>query len=752
MSSFASLTCYSALKELNDSNTGLITAYARIVAPVILHNSSKRNYDIYSLQKDIEDEYSLKIPFHALKAIVRKCSDLGFITLDQNIIKPCKDKIEADDFVELKRQKESQFKKFIDCYKCFLKDRYNEYVDDPTAYEHLNEFLEKNGLSFIQEPTPGKFPKERWKVAEFLEAESAAGSENVNILIDYIAGLSLTQLLSYEESWDRFAESQLTVYLDTPILFRLLGIDSLQRQDIYSGMIQQMQKRGIKVRIFEHTYLEMIGIINESKQWINNPLFDETLANETSYYFVSNNWSIEAIEELAITARSKIEKELNIQIDSIDYPSKENIKSIHEADLSDRIIKEYSRDQRPEEIQRKEYSIGLDARSLFYIIQLLNGNIPLYLKDFRYLFLTTNTALSRVSQAISKEGNQGKKLSSTIPFAIDDTTWGTILWLDTPSNLNKYSRSKLTAAAYASFRPSDAIIQKFYSSLLELSEKGEITPAECYMLRTQPSARDLLLRLTQNDDTRCLDSTPLEIIKQYKNVGYQQGVDEKNQEIARMEEETKRKINQLHDEKNQEIARMEEETERKINQLHDEKKSESERANTAEERAICAELEVQLLKLKHKKEKFSGRIENLDKEAAKIKKKENIAEKHSKFLVICVKILLTLLIALIIYYFGRKLVQYKDIIEFGSSILIALGVIWLGRRVDGIALKLTDKVEKKIRAFMFKQYDFDESKLETINQEIEWLNNELQMISKAEAKLQEQQKQFQCRHEDKVLV
>ncbi|MCR4761625.1 MAG: hypothetical protein K5705_15375 [Oscillospiraceae bacterium] len=673
MSSFASLTCYSALKELNDSNTGLITAYARIVAPVILHNSSKRNYDIYSLQKDIEDEYSLKIPFHALKAIVRKCSDLGFITLDQNIIKPCKEKIEADDFAELKKQKEGQFKKFIDCYKCFLKDKYNEYVDDPTAYEHLNEFLEKNGLSFIQEPTPSKFPKERWKVAEFLEVESATVSENINILIEYIAGLSLTQLLSYEESWDRFSENQLTVYLDTPILFRLLGIDSLQRQDIYSEMIRQMQKRGIKIRVFEHTYNEMIGIIINSEEWINNPLFDETLANETSYYFVSNNWTIDEIEELAIKAKTKIEKDLNIQIDSMNYPAKESIKSIHEADLADRIKIEYSRDQISEEIQKKEYSIGLDAKSLFYIVQLLNGNIPLYLKDFKYLFLTTNTALSRISQAISKEVNQGKKLSSMIPFAIDDTTWGTILWLDTPSNLNKYSRAKLSAAAYASFRPTDTIIQKFYNSLLELSEKGEITPEECYMLRTQPSARGLLLRLTQNDETRCLDSTPLEIIKQYKNAGYQQGIDEKNQEIARIEEET----------------------ERKIHQLHDEKKSEFERANSAEERAICAELEVQLLKLKDKKEKTSVRIEDLGKEADEIKKNENKAEKHSKFLVIGIKILLTLILALIIYYFGRKLVQYKDLIEFGSSIIIALGVIWLGSRFDGIALKLTEKVKKR---------------------------------------------------------
>ncbi len=53
---------------------------------------------------------------------------------------------------------------------------------------------------------------------------------------------------------------------------------------------------------------------------------------------------------------------------------------------------------------------------------------------------------------------------------------------------------------------------------------------------------------------------------------------------------------------------------------------------------------------------------------------------------------------------------------------------------------------------MFKRYHFDESKLNTINQEIERLNNELQTISESEAELREQQKQIQCKHEDEVLV
>lgn len=78
MSSFASLACYSALKELKDSKIDLITAYSRMIAPIILQNASKKNYDIYSIQKDVKNEYSLTIPYPAMQSILSKCHELGY--------------------------------------------------------------------------------------------------------------------------------------------------------------------------------------------------------------------------------------------------------------------------------------------------------------------------------------------------------------------------------------------------------------------------------------------------------------------------------------------------------------------------------------------------------------------------------------------------------------------------------------------------------------------------------------------------
>ncbi len=646
MSSFASLACYSALKELNDSKIDLITAYSRMIAPIILRNASKKNYDIYSIQEDVKNEYSLIIPYPAMKSILVKCCELGYISYENRIIKPIQQAIEQDDFESIRDSKEKQYKLLINAYKSFLGEKYQNYISDETAYEQINEFIENNDLSFIQD-SKALYGKERWKLAEFLiECEENGKTNFIDYLNEYIIGLSLTQLISYEEDSDKYTFSNLQVYLDTPILFRLLGIDTLERSNIYIDLIHQMQKRGITVKIFDHTYHELIGIIEDSIYWIDNPNFDETLANETSYFFVSKNWSKFDIEEFSSKAKEKIESEFNIQIDSISYPLRDDICSVHESDIIDMIKAEYSQSGNRSNPQANEYSIDIDARSLFFTLQLCQGKPVYHLNDIKYLFLTTNRALSKVALSISKKIVQSNR-ASIIPFAIDDTNWGTILWIDTPGKMSKYSRAKLTAAAYASYKPSDNIIKKFQYSLVKLYQNGNISAAECYLLRTQPSARSLLLKITQNDEEKCLDQTPLEIIKQYKNEGYIQGIREKEKEIA--------KINQ----QNYDETRIRNE---QYSQLQVEKESESIRANLAEKK-------LTLNQKKHEEDILNTEIQDLN---IKLEKTKRI----NKCINGIMKTLLFLILIFLLFRFFDKIVCFKDHIDILISLIIAAFAFW----------------------------------------------------------------------------
>lgn len=121
------------------------------------------------------------------------------------------------------------------------------------------------------------------------------------------------------------------------------------------------------VRVYDHTVNEMIGIIEGSKPWINNPNYDATLSSEATYYFVSNQWSIDQIDEFSGNVRTRLKQDFNITIDNMAYPKVEDIQTVTEATIKEMIITEY-KDSNPDvQIDDIDYSINQDAKSIFLL-------------------------------------------------------------------------------------------------------------------------------------------------------------------------------------------------------------------------------------------------------------------------------------------------------------------------------------------------------------------------------------------------
>lgn len=320
-------------------------------------------------------------------------------------------------------------------------------------------------------------------------------------------------------------------------------------------------------------------------------------------------------------------------------------------------------------------------------MQLCQGKPIYHLNDIKYLFLTTNRALSKVALSISKKITQGNT-SSIIPFAIDDINWGTILWIDTPGNMSKYSRSKLTAAAYASYKPSDNIIKKF-----------------------QPSARSLLLKITQNDEEKYLDQTPLEIIKQYKNEGYIQGIREKEEEITRINQ-------QNHNEAHVRSVQY--------SQLQVEKESESIRADLAEKK-------LALNQKKHIEDTLSAEIQAL---SVKYEK----AKLVNKCFNIIVKIFLSLISGFLLFRFFDKIVCLKDQIEICISAILALFAVWgLPKLNVTLINKFTEKISRRI-IFLIYKVETIENNLREKKNLVEEIRTDIKKIEEEIDILESQQK------------
>lgn len=61
--------------------------------------------------------------------------------------------------------------------------------------------------------------------------------------------------------------SDLHVYLDSPIIFALLGMDDISRTDSYKTLVSDMLKAHYNIHVLDHNFQEVDSIIARAAGW-----------------------------------------------------------------------------------------------------------------------------------------------------------------------------------------------------------------------------------------------------------------------------------------------------------------------------------------------------------------------------------------------------------------------------------------------------------------------------------------------------
>ena len=75
----------------------------------------------------------------------------------------------------------------------------------------------------------------------------------------------------------------------------------------------------MRVKIFRHTYSELVTLIQGSEEWIGNPFYDPFCATASTRFFVSNNYTRDEVAEFASSLVTRLGR-YQIEIDDMDYP------------------------------------------------------------------------------------------------------------------------------------------------------------------------------------------------------------------------------------------------------------------------------------------------------------------------------------------------------------------------------------------------------------------------------------------------
>ena len=100
--------------------------------------------------------------------------------------------------------------------------------------------------------------------------------------------------------------SDLHVYLDSPIIFALLGMDDISRTESYKQLVADMLKARCSVHVLDHNFQEVDSIIARAAGWATNTLYDLRKANNAARFFHDSQMDETEISEFCDNIEAKL--------------------------------------------------------------------------------------------------------------------------------------------------------------------------------------------------------------------------------------------------------------------------------------------------------------------------------------------------------------------------------------------------------------------------------------------------------------
>ena len=270
-------------------------------------------------------------------------------------------------------------------------------------------------------------------------------------IFDFIVALSscniMKQAIFYNgDGRDSFCG--LNVYLDSPMIFALLGMDSPARIESCGLLVKEMLEAGCIVQVFDHNLQEVNGILIGAGGWATSVDYRINKANNAARYFHDNKMNSQAIAEFCESVEDKL-NQLGITIKKKEYDVSENSFQENEQQLYKMIEEKYNEQGQLISAERKS-SILVDVRSIIMVYRERKSQTATRIQNSKQIMITLNCAIANVSKKY--ESNQSIN-AGHIPACVSSDLFGAVLWLFKPALNMEYQRKQLLADCYSSLRP-----------------------------------------------------------------------------------------------------------------------------------------------------------------------------------------------------------------------------------------------------------------------------------------------------------
>ncbi len=482
----------------------------------VLAKKSGREINISQLCKDFEKEFGLHVPYHPMLSLINRAAKRGIVERSEGKVFIRRKEVAKEELTYRRLEPLAQFDKIIGDMVSFAERHFNVKLSQEQAEKAFISFLAKNDCSILFAaadrsilPAVKATKTEQHIVCKFIECVYEESPTRIKALVDIALGhIMASSFLCGDVSHFKGKPPKVHIYLDTRFVFRLLGLEGVFRRQAYEELVKLMGAKEGKIRIFRHTYDEIMHILQGSQRWVGNERYDPARASPVLRHFVENNYTQSEVDEFVVKLPGLL-KGYSVEVWALSDVGKYKEFQIDEAKLEKWIREIYGETVLDFVDWKLDAVILKDIKSISLVNLLRKGKIAHSLNEAGHLFVTTNQGLAYANRKFEKSEGMENKIFA----CVTDVFIGTVLWAQSPTLVRTIISKNLIADCYVVLQPDHVLLKKYVERVENLRNQQCITQDEYLLLRSHRLSISLLSDKTLGDVDNFTDRTPEEILE-----------------------------------------------------------------------------------------------------------------------------------------------------------------------------------------------------------------------------------------------
>ena len=508
---------YAAYK-LGYAGTKWQETYFAFLANVILDEEIKelRSPIIIDL---FEKKYGIRLPTMVVNHVLSFGLSRGVIAGRNGIYRVDRQKLEefrfkTNDFSE-------EFNKIVNAFSDYCTKTGQSVPARPDLENIVLDLIDDSDDYVLLKTSNGRNQNREYGFAwySFLKDCAESSSDIVEFVATVCASNVLREAIVYTGT-KAMDLSRLSVYLDTPMVFALLGMDEGYRIDSYKQLLEALHAAKCDIWVFDHNLAELRRILISAADWANDSRYNLADANNASRFFHDNRMSKEDCLEFIDSVKEQLELQ-GIYVKPAQYSFSEAAFQEDEHLLQGEIERLY-KERNQTLLVEKERSILVDVRSIIMIYRLRRGHSHSQFNEVRHLMITTNRAVAKASAFYERKKNG----TGSFPPAMTVDLFGAVLWIGSPHDGVSYHRKKLLADCFDYLQPTPETMQKFVNALNQARERGSMDDSRVLLLRSHALVTDALSKVGKGKNIEFDDRTMREIEEEFNAAAEKKYIDE----------------------------------------------------------------------------------------------------------------------------------------------------------------------------------------------------------------------------------